>query len=951
MQKPDKDDYKKFFDDFSDLASKLVSIDFDKITNQKLEAINSEISRFFKIADFFNETNAGIDIDRINSIISVVNSSLRNKTRKTKLLYQSDKRRIGYSAATIYKAPKNQNPPSTTSEDDETKSVSALLMEIQNRDAGYSGYLTRYLGALSQEEGSKKAREIINFIRDIGPVAAREYFYAIDLTKSAQELTREDVLEFVREIGPDAAWEYFSAIGSTNSVKELTNEWVLEFAREIGPDAARKYFYAIDSTKSVQELTSEDVLEFAREIGPDAACEYFSAIGSTNLVKKLTDKRLFNSAAFIREIGPEAARKYFFAIGSTNSVKELTDSSFLSWLKNQHKLSDLTALAEILKYTHNIHVHHSKDDWSFDKDPFGSIINGKSGNELIAEIKIMKKTINELNLLKESFGEIDYNKLKNLVKTAKRLGNSMIYPGIAISFVKTAEDYNSVFSGDRSKINKIIVQGFKDKFNVTIPLEYFDDFLEKIGGFPTLADILENEGFFEGKDYLINFDLQSFIKEKRKKDFEYIKSQILNFNPEKPYVKSYFLKTGKENQKIKEGEREKIFNECRFIIDSLFPKTDTSEEELLNSMGKSMLQFLSAAKNSNLGSGIYYLISGQINKDEVKSLSNEYAEAKDEKVKSSITEKLVNHLNSIWYNFDSLKRFAYGLTALEKNLRSIKSSDANRYNELNFYYNNLLNSIEERFAQEYFKEYHSYFEDIKDEASALEALEAAYQYIYDPNLHVVLSPGREMLFNMISNDSKLLEKAIPNEGIITFKSWNRSVSDIFGGRYSGDCTAPPNTGEYSGSNFWANFGWIEDAGTSILNIYYAHNSGEEGTPVGRAYLFATKIDGKPAVFIDSVEFLASFPAGDGVEKALVDALKDFANYVKMPVYIDIKGVSNRGWVNDTIKDANFPIQNIKKFEKLGAKPVKFPNESNKLGEGGAYMEHSDSEKLYCISFS
>lgn len=361
-------------------------------------------------------------------------------------------------------------------------------------------------------------------------------------------------------------------------------------------------------------------------------------------------------------------------------------------------------------------------------------------------------------------------------------------------------------------------------------------------------------------------------------------------------------------------------------------------------MGKSMLQFLSAAKNSNLGSGIYYLISGQINKDEVKSLSNEYAEAKDEKVKSSITEKLVNHLNSIWYNFDSLKRFAYGLTALEKNLRGIKSSDANRYNELNFYYNNLLNSIEERFAQEYLKEYQSYFENIKDETSALEALELAYQYLSDPDLHVALSPGRSMLFDAVKNIISQLSDVIPGQGILTFKTWERSTTDIFGGRYSGDCTAPPNTGEYSGSNFWANFGWIEDAGTSILNIYYANDSEKKAAPVGRAYLFATKIDDKPAIFIDSIEFIASFPAGYEVREALINALKDFANYVEnTPLYIDSgEHISNRSWVNEALGSADFPIQSIKKFEKLG----------DKIGRNdGIYMEHENSKTLYHISNS
>ena len=90
-------------------------------------------------------------------------------------------------------------------------------------------------------------------------------------------------------------------------------------------------------------------------------------------------------------------------------------------------------------------------------------------------------------------------------------------------------------------------------------------------------------------------------------------------------------------------------------------------------------------------------------------------------------------------------------------------------------------------------------------------------------------------------------------------------------------------------------------------------------PVGRAYCFAAELDGKPAVFIDSIEFLESFPAGPEVRKAVVQLMKDLANHFNVPVAIENTSngrISNRPWVNETISGAKLEKRTLN-AQKLG----------------------------------
>ncbi|MGC8680320.1 MAG: hypothetical protein ACP5T6_03420, partial [Candidatus Micrarchaeia archaeon] len=90
-----------------------------------------------------------------------------------------------------------------------------------------------YLDSLTNK--NEKIKEIVDFIKEIGPDAARKYFYAIKNTKSVAELTDERLLHlasFIKEIGPYAAGAYFSAIGYAKSVAEKYGNEATELIKE-----------------------------------------------------------------------------------------------------------------------------------------------------------------------------------------------------------------------------------------------------------------------------------------------------------------------------------------------------------------------------------------------------------------------------------------------------------------------------------------------------------------------------------------------------------------------------------------------------------------------------------------------------------------------------------------------------------------------------------------------
>ena len=750
-------------------------------------------------------------------------------------------------------------------------------------DAAY-GYFKTIGGTKAVTELTDK--RVLTFAKSLGSDAACEYFRAIGDTKAVTELTDKRIFgasEFVKSIGSDAAYGYFRAIGNTEAVAELTDERILTFAKSLGDDVASTYFRAIGNTKAVAELTDERVFEaseFLKSIDSDAAYGYFQAIGNTKAVAELTDKRIFGASEFVKSIDSTAAYWYFQAIGDTKAVAELTENSFLTWLKDSYEIDGLPELLPNLGAVLNYSSSHLlyKNPPSFSNDPIIKLLKpehaednpGMFKTEVMGWVELIK-VLNEAE--KKGFGAVDSAAFGRMVALFQRTGGSVVYLAFASDFLDSEEKLKILFSGERGRIDAMMIGGVNAYFK---NLSGLPNSIEGWGGIEILRLTWENKEHFIGNETLLTGLLPKLFDQER----AYINSKLPNFNAQ--YSAIYNLLS--ENMKAKELEKkdfDRIVSDCNEMAKALF--TQPKNEIVI--------------------------------KDQFATLSN------------SVGKGLKGRLGYLWnkYRPDEnadylrLRDFARALREMEKDMKSLEKQNPDRYAEAIYAHGQILNAAEIIFAKRYYDEKLA-GKTAHDMFSAQEILSTIYQYIIDPDFHGVASPGRRMLFDIcattISTDSHILGEAIPNTGILSVKGWERSLSDVFGGRYSGDCTAPPNTGEYSGINFDKNFGWINDPGTYILNVYWQKDPKEKQVPVGRIYCFAALLDGKPAVFIDSLEFLASFPVGPEVMKALPLLVEDYTKHLGTTVAIDAEGkISNRPWVKPAI-DVGFE-KKIVQAQKLG----------------------------------
>ena len=197
------------------------------------------------------------------------------------------------------------------------------------------------------DERAAALAELAEFVRAIGPRAARDYFRAIGATSAVAELTDKKVLDFARSVDPHTAEWYFWAIWGTKSVRDLTHERVLnavKFFRSIDSPATVEYFLAIRETKATRPLTSERILAFAERIGSEAAVEFFGALWETMAIENLTDSRVLS---VVETLGPMAAKEYFLAIRETRALSNLTDPDILRFLQSMGKAVALEYLRSI----------------------------------------------------------------------------------------------------------------------------------------------------------------------------------------------------------------------------------------------------------------------------------------------------------------------------------------------------------------------------------------------------------------------------------------------------------------------------------------------------------------------------------------------------------------------------------------------------------------------------
>ena len=917
------------FKGIRELAERLLlSVDgFRGDSAEEIEQLNLEIVGFFDILERSrNMCNTQLDAVELDSIIDSVHRRVREKAKATGLRYRKgNPPRVVSAAMATKQLP--QSPPQQQEDGAESgsresipkvqfigdiavrgseeKAHEKMLHMLELSGCSISSEIAELVvGSIErqypQEVAMEKIEHIVDFTKEIGRDVAGRYFSVIGNSKAVEALTNERVLHtanFVRQIGEDAAWDYFFAIGNSKAVEALTNERVLHtasFVRQIGEDAAWKYFSAIGNTKAVEALTDERVMEFAKEIGGDAALDYFFAIGKTKAVEALTNERVLHTASFVRQIGRDAASGYFSAIGDTKAVEALTSEALIEFCINQHVNSAYAffGLGKIISFSDSHHLCGEK--WSFDKDPLVAMLNpGKPirGNvSYNAAIQSISKLAENLSAAENRIRiKVDRAAVDSLNEVVRRTGGSTVYVSFASGLVASKEDFVVLLSGRRGDIDKMIVERVNSHFGNA---PFLPSTVEGWGGIEMLRLVWENKNYFNEKENLL-----AAIHSPVPVNKDAVHSALPRFDT--PYSKIYNLlqPSGKKAGHMPHEQLSKILYDCNEMVGLLFkqPRAAISIKDEFGGLAQ------------NAGSGMR------------------------------------RKLDAIWKRYEpdrktdflNLRDFARNLKELEKEFNSMKSADKTRYDQIFYHYGRIINVIESEFAGKYFAEKLE-GKRAQDLLSANEMLNLIYQYIIDPDFNNAVSPGRRMLFEQLAKtiyeDSKAIGTTVPSDGILTVKSWNRDLSDIFGGRYSGDCTAPPNTGEYSGSNFDKNFGYIEDPGTNILNFYWQKEPGQKPEPIGRAYCFAVETRDGPAVLVDSIEFLASFPAGPSVEGIVGGLLlQDYADNLGVPVLIDANArVSNRSWVTSAIQSSGLSRGAVS-MSKIG-------NE--------VYMEHIHTQEVY-----
>ena len=879
-------------------ASKNLLLTMDRLEEvnvDRLVDVNKEIMDFFNLAgNMINANSAQPHVDELIKIVDEVRRTLPKKAKRNGLVYKEGSRPCLLSAALATKTQGDEShttalhrgavrsAPDNHNRYEPNALTQSRLKEnlIGNRCTVETAELIMdYLRGkfTSDQDIQEELAKINKFAEGIGGDAASSFFHAIRETKAVEELTDARVLateEFVKGIG--AASSFFYAIGETKAVEELTDARVLKFAEGIGGDAASSFFHAIRVTKAVEELTDARVLateEFVKGIGRGAASSFFHAIGETKAVEELTDVRVLATEEFVKGIGGDAASSFFHAIGETKAVEELTSPAFIEWLKKKPfntpmevKKGKIVELAQIMSFSNSHGLCGEK--WSFEHDPLIKLtgVESNDDNGLNVNLPQMAKLTRNLKAAEDrGFGRVDQSLLGKLNTTVQRTGGSITYVAFASDFINSKEAFGVLFSGSRGMIDRQIASGMSSYFGNAQSLP---NTIEGWGGIEIARLVWDNKEYFKGKEHLLTGNILKQIEKGSK--FKSIASLIPPFNSN--YSMIYNLIDKEKTKEIGKEEMERIAADCESMIKLLFtpPKESTSIAAEFQGLV------------SNVGGGM---------KRKLNALWETYKPDENP-------------------DFVRVRDFARGLRELEKELNSLQHQDIERYSQAVYHYGKIINSVESLFAKKYFEEQLA-GKSAKDPATAQEILGLLYQYIIDPDFNGVLSPGRRLLFGQcsktIASDSKEVGSAIPSTGVLTVKSWPRNLSDIFGGRYSGDCTAPPNTGEYSGSNFDKNFGYIEDPGTSILNVYWQKSPEGKPEPVGRVYCFSIILNGKPAVLVDSIEFLASLPAGQNVENAIPHIIQDYAKHVGVPVVIDAKPhISNREWVTGAVQAAAPP---------------------------------------------
>ncbi len=781
--------------------------------------------------------------------------------------------------------------------------------------------------------------------------AEMDYLDAMQTPEDVKNLTSKEFIEamdekILKSIGDFyyvKSKSFFGAIARTGEIKILTDKNTINLIKYLG-DNARKYLDAMQTPEDVKILTSaefmdsidEKTLKLIHTIEYYAHCNFFNIITRTHTIKEFKDPNFVDIIINLNHY----ANLYLNAMKTPEDVKILTGKDFIDALNNTMDEKTIKLIKRADYNNNNTLFYEMMGIWFYSKthklsrnstfleDPIIKTIKpenaNKDFNKFKSEVKGWSNAIKNFELAEEKgFGSIDKTKFDRLLKFYSRTGGSIEYISFASNFIKSKEDFEILLSGEKGRIYKMIMNGVNSYF---MNYRALPKSVEGWGGIKILRFVWDNRKVLAPEFLLkvLNYDKKKLFDENT---FNIINRVLPKFNS--PYIKTYELHNENginDTNNITKDEISEIVSNSLNIIKKVFPSENIDKQQVLDQI-KIRFQLFKNDIGGNLNNKVENILK--------KSGTNENLENFDFKKAISILKDLKEIKKEINNKNQNT------LDSYEKIIDPIESIITSKYYSENII--NLENDLKD--AEKSLKDNKEISKDKMESYIKLtdKVLDNVYQYITDDDMFIVNSRTRNDLFNnskdKISENLQKIEKYIHTEGVLTVKSWDRSLNDLFGGRFSGDCTAPPTESDFSGIHFDANIEWLKDPGTLILNVYWKDKIEGKQKPIGRIYCFAAEMDGKPTLFIDSLEFLKSFNAGEEVKKILPKVIKNLSNDFGVPVAINTNKISNRVWVNDVM------YRNAAEFDKRVVVPIK------KIGNN-VFMEHLSTnlirKELYII---
>lgn len=470
-------------------------------------------------------------------------------------------------------------------------------------------------------------------------------------------------------------------------------------------------------------------------------------------------------------------------------------------------------------------------------------------------------------------GNMTQADVQKLTDIARHQGYSASLLSMATFVAETREDFRIIITGERGRISQMVNERVGEWIGLD---EQGSQALGgQAGGQNRIRWVLENREVFRDHLYLLGSGpLGERIVARRAADFADLKSVFPRWSL--PFSRIYsMVESVSVDTRLDPAEFGAIVGRTREVMGRIFPEVvETSKV-----------------------------------RDELERVNRQLGK----NLKARLT-RVLGALPEDWSTEPALiRKLQTTLTRMAPELDLLERRDPARFSSLRENLESISGIVEQRSAQLYRSERLADL-DLNEPKDLREALEWSLQYVQDPNAHGWTSRARGELLS--GYESPLLKDLsqlshLPSDGDqLVFRTWDRSLEDIFGGQGSADCTAP------GGQLFEANFEWIEDPGTLILNVYSRTVGEGQESLVGRTYLFAVQDGAGPAVFLDSMEFQASFPQGEAGPQIVASVLNDLSHHLRCPIYLPIGRLSNREWVTTGVDLMKLPRKEVF-LKKLG----------------------------------